>query len=491
MSAPEKSGRLLYRVINNSGVYLVGDLFYRFVNFFSGVLIVRSLGSEAYGQYSFIYVFLGFFETFMDFGLNNILVREVAQRPEETPKLLGNAVLLRLILAGISIPLSWTLVSCLGYPAPVRFGVYLASLQLFLVFRSLFEIIFRLKLMMVWPAFWNGVRALLNFALIALAFYMHAGVPLFILAAIVSGFISMTGLIVFSLRFTPYSFQWDGVILRRLIRECWPLAASNILTLFCLRIDVILLSKLRGFAEVGLYNAALRITESFGILAISLMSSLYPLLSEAYLQDRDRFNKMIGTAYRVLLFASLPLAVGGFFTGRELIMMLFGAAYASSGTALVILLGYMTAYFIGNLLVNVLYACGRQILDVQITFFQICAAVAMNFLLIPTFGFIGAAMSTALGGFFAVLLMMGFIDRYLGLKFYFWGREAVLPGIINLFFFAVLAVFTRLRHGPVVETVFFGVFVYAGLLFLFRVLSLKELRQYFQHTLRKKNGRVA
>lgn len=491
MNSDASSPRLLFRVVNNTGTYLAGDIFYRFIGFLSGVLIIRSLGSEAYGQYSFIYVFLMFFENFVDFGLNNIVLREAAQRPEETPRLLGNAILLRLLLAAFSIPLSWFLVSRLNYPLAVRFGVTLASFQLLLVFRALFEIVFRLKLMMIWPVFWNGVRAVLNLLFVAAAFFMHAGVPAFILAALVSGFISMGGLAWFSLRFTKYSLKWNSAMIRRLILECWPIAASSILTSFCLRMDVMFLSKIRGFAEVGYYNAALRLTEAFGIAAVSLMASFYPLLSEAYARDRAYFEKLIRSAYRVLLLACLPLAVGGLFTAKGLIVLLFGPAYASSGTALAVLLWYLTAYFIGILFVNILYACRRQIVDVQITFLQILAALGLNFILIPRFGFNGAALATAAGGFFAVMLMMFSLARFPGIKISLWAKGAVAPLAVNAAFFAVLFILDRALHWPPTGMIPAGVFVYAGLLFLFRIVSFKAVREYFRHTLRKRGGSAA
>ncbi len=477
------SGRLLYRVINNTGAYMTGDVFYRLVNFFSGVLVVRSLGREAFGYYSFIYVFLVFFETFIDFGLNNILVREAAQHPEDTPKLLGNAILLRLLLAAFSIPLAWVLVSRFDYPAPVRFGVILASFQLLLVFRSIFEVIFRLKLLMFWAAFWNGVRAVLNLLLVMAAFFLRPQIPTFILAALVSGFISMAGLAWFSLRFTRYSLKWDSAVLLRLLRECWPLAASNILTFICLRMDVMLLSKLRGFSDVGLYNAALRVTESLGIVAVSLMTSVYPLLSEAYLQDRAHFKKMIASSYRVLLLAGLPLAVGGLFTAKDLLVMLFGVSFASSGTTLAILLWYLIASFMGVFLVNVLYACRRQIVDVQITFLQMVVALFLNLILIPRFGFNGAAVATAAGGFFAVALMVSFLRRFLGIKISFWAREALTPLMINVVFFGLLFVLSHLLHWPAAGVVGGGLLIYPALLCLFGIVPPAQIRQYFEHTL--------
>lgn len=491
MSSAPSSPRLLFRVINNTGTYLAGDVFYRLVGFLSGVLIVRSLGSEAFGQYSFIYVFLMFFENVVDFGLNNIVLREAAQRPEETPKLLGNAILLRLLLAAFSIPLSWILVSRLNYPLSVRFGVILASFQLLLVFRTLFEVVFRLKLMMIWPVFWNGVRAVLNLLFVTAAFFMHAGVPAFILAALVSGFISMGGLAWFSLRITKYSLKWDSAIIGRLILECWPLAASSLLTSLCLRMDVMLLSKIRGFTEVGYYNAALRLIEALGIAAVSLMASFYPLLSEAYAQDRARFEKLITSAYQVLLLACLPLAVGGLFTAKGLMVLLFGPVYAASGTALAVLLWYLTAYFIGILSVNILYACRRQIVDVQITFLQILAALGLNFLLIPRFGFNGAALATAVGGFLAVLLMLFSLARFPGIKISFWAKGAGVPLAVNAVFFAVLFILDHILHWPAPGMICVGMFVYAGLLFLFRIVSLQAIREYLQHTLRKRGGAAA
>lgn len=474
-ASPSSGQSLIVRVLHNSGAYIAGDIFYRFVNFFSGIAVARSLGSEIYGYYSFIYVFLSFFETFVSFGLNNILMREIAQHPKESAEWLGSALVLRTILILISIPVSWILIATLGYPVPVRAGVMLASFQLFLLLRANFEVVFQVKLLMSYPALWNGLRAVLNLVLVLGVAWWKPSLPNFIFAALGSGVIGLIGIGWNSRRFTGYKLGWDIPRLKYFLHECMPLLAAGVLTLICLRADVFLLSKMRGFQEVGYYQAVVRLGESLGLIAVSILTSVYPLLAENFTRNPAQFEKLFSHTYKIFFLISLPIALGGFFTARDLMVTFFGQDYAPSGRTLMIYLWYMPAYFIGCLFVNVLYACRRQIVDVWITFAQIFVNLGLNFYLIGRYGYNGCAAAAVISAFFAVLMMAVYLERkaYVSLS-RLAGETGRLLGI-NFIFFILLFFLKKVLGLHLWALIISGIAAYAALVFGFRIVSWRLL----------------
>lgn len=471
------SSPLAFRLLTNSAAYVGGDVFYRIINLITALLVVRSLGSEIYGYYSFIYVFLSFFDIFTAFGLNNILLREISQHPAEGPQWLGSALLFRLILIGISIPITAVLSFMLGYPSSVQWGILLGALQLFLGLRTIFETIFRAKLLMVYPALWNGVRAILNLGFVVAVVLFKPSLYFFILAAILSGFVSMAGLAAASQKFTQYHIVWDSHRMRHLFKECLPLFVSSLLTQICLRADVFLLSALRGFQDVGFYQSAVRIVESMLIIPGSLMVSIYPLLAEWVEKDRQRFENLMMRTFQILLVIGLPVAVGGLFVSGSLMTLFFGNEFREAANALKIYLWLLPLGFIGSLFVNVLYAARKQMVDVWVTVFQIPVNLALNFALIPRYGASGAAMAAVLSALFAVIVMTVYLLRHSMISGIRLSKVTAALFRINALYFVFLCL---VRYGAgenLAIMLLSGVAGYSALMFLFKVVTVQDLKE--------------
>jgi len=412
MKAEASSPNVASRVINNTVALIGGEFFYHFVNFLAGILIARSLGSVSYGQWSFIFVYLSFFEMVVKFGMDSILTRRVAQNPKEGPQILGNALLFRLFLTILAIPGAIFFVKIVGYPFSVQEGVFLAAFQLFLGIRSIFEIVFRVNLLMIYPALWNGLRALINLSLVFWVAEHHPTVSRFIYVYLASGFLGLTGLALFSRRFMPIAFRLDGGVLRDLTKESMPLVISGYLTLLYYRIDVFMLLKMKGFSDVGYYSVATRLTEALTIVATSVMASFFPLLARAFKENRAEFEALISKALKGLLLLGLPIAVGGSFVADDLIVLLFGSEYVRSGITLGILFWYTFFGFLSILFVNLLIICGRQIVDTWISLFLVLANVGMNLWLIPRWSYNGAALATVLVEIFGSAAMFTYLAKH-------------------------------------------------------------------------------
>ena len=481
-------GGVAFKIINNTAAFIGGEFFYHFINFISGILVARSLGKEQYGEFSFIFVYLSFFEIFVQFGMNSILTRQLAQKKESAPKLLGNAVLLRLVLIGGIFPVVLFLIRLLGYPLSVQQGVLIASFQLFLGVRSIYETIFRANLLMIYPALWNGLRAILNLLVIAGVAHFQPSLSFFILSYLGTGFIGLVGIIVSSHRLTPITFGWDWNLTKSLIRESAPLVFSGYLTLLYYRIDVFMLSVMKTFSDVGHYSVATRLTESLDIVSTSLMISLFPLLSRAFKEDRPRFDRLLSKAFEGLLLVGLPMALGGTIVAKDLIVPLFGMEYAASGTTLGILFWYTFFGFFSTCLVNVLIVCGRQVVDAWVSFFLVLGNVGMNFFLIPRYSYNGAAIATVLTEVIGTSVMLIYALRHPAIRFPFPAQGLWTALKVNSVFLLSLLALKALFQIHVAWFILIGIFIYALLILGMRLVSFRDLRSYFAYGMKVMSG---
>src|ERR1041385_342248 len=100
---------------------LTGSLLGGGVAFLYSILLMRRLGPDLFGQFSFALGWAALFNTIVDFGLNPIVTRDVAQSPalgRRYYSLVLNAKVVLFIVAGIALilvaPLSAKTTALLG-----------------------------------------------------------------------------------------------------------------------------------------------------------------------------------------------------------------------------------------------------------------------------------------------------------------------------------------------------------------------------------------
>jgi O-antigen/teichoic acid export membrane protein len=80
---------------------------------------------------------------------------------------------------------------------------------------------------------------------------------------------------------------------KQILRESLPLALTVIFTVIYFKIDVVMLSLIRGDnSEIGWYSAAMRLMELVGVLPALIVSALFPIVSSLYKESIDSLRKV-------------------------------------------------------------------------------------------------------------------------------------------------------------------------------------------------------
>lgn len=479
MSTVLQKQSLTYRLLNNSAAFMGGHFVTRTLKFLAALMIIRLLSREEYGQFSFIYVYLNFFEIFVQFGSNSILVREVVQNKDNAPRILGNALIFRFFLCLVALPIPYFLTRILNYPISVQQGVLLASFQIFLTLRSVFEVIYKIQLKLLYSEIWNAMRIVFTLMLVGVAVVFHPTLMAFIAAYLVSGVIGFIGFVVYTRRYIKLDFQFDPVLFKNLIRQSLPLLFSGYLTAFYYRIDVFMLSKMKGFLDVASYSVATRLTEALGLVASALFVSIFPVLSQSFKENRAQFESVILKSFQGLLLVGLPLFLGGVLVAKELTVFLFGAQYESSSLTVAILLAYTFFFYLGGLLVNIVIACGKQVVDAWISLFLLLMNVGFNLWLIPKYSYNGAAVTTVIVEITGVVLLTIYALRHHEIRMPWPSKAWRIALCINTPYFFFLYLLKVIFHAPLGIYLFIGVLTYGLLMLGFRIVTWKQVMGYF------------
>lgn len=179
---------------------------------------------------------------------------------------------------------------------------------------------------------------------------------------------------------------------RNLARLAWPLGLASLFTVVYFRIDMVMLEKMRGAEETGLYGAAYRLIEAAMIAPAALLAAYFPRLARA------AEGEGAGAAAVAPLAFLLHLATAGVCFGLafapEIMALFFGASFGPAGNTLRILLAALWAIFPNYLLTQMLIAGRRHRVFAGIVGCCAILNVLGNLALIPRWGGNGAAWTT-------------------------------------------------------------------------------------------------
>jgi O-antigen/teichoic acid export membrane protein len=395
-------------------VIIAGNVIFRLVSLFVIIYLARYLGTEGFGKYSFVFAYLAFFNIITDLGLQQILVREMARGPSNTPALIGNAYVIRLLLTAFAVVLAIIIITLLPYPADTTLYIYIASFTLlFISFSDFYATIFQANLAMEYNVIAKLAFKFVSAGLILWIIFSHGTLAQVMVVLVFSEGIKTLISYLFSRKFVRPRFTIDFGLWGYLLKECLPLALTGVITIIYYRIDVVMLSMMRGDGAVGIYSAAYRLCEPFSLIPFALMMSLFPLMSMYFKESDERLVKACGLAIKYILIMMLPIVVGVTSIADRVILLVYGAEFASSTIALQILIWAILFGSMNSILLNTLVAIDRQSLNAWTIGLGAAMNVTLNFILIPIMGFTGAAITTVVTNVLMCVVCFYFVSKYL------------------------------------------------------------------------------
>ena len=181
---------------------------------------------------------------------------------------------------------------------------------------------------------------------------------------------------------------------REVMRPAIAIGVNQAMGLLNFNFDSVLLGFLRGATVVGWYSAAYKPVTIALALPMTYFSGLFPALSRTYAEDRKAFAELVGRSLQICFTFVVPLVVGATLLAEPVIHLLYGVAYDRSVLPFQILIWSAVLVIVRNTYAHSLTATGHQNLDLRCGITSAACNVALNILLIPRFGMVGAASAT-------------------------------------------------------------------------------------------------
>jgi O-antigen/teichoic acid export membrane protein len=243
--------------------------------------------------------------------------------------------------------------------------------------------------------------------------------------------------------------------------------------------DRFLIGYFRGSAEVGIYSANYNLVRmGFNLVSGPFLTASYPLIITAWEKgNRDNISSIISEFSRYYLLMLLPVAmVIGIFS-REIVAIVLGEQFRSGYTIFPYVLGGMMLWGLG-----MIGHKGLEILEkTRLMLLLVVAAaglnVVLNLVLIPRYGYNGAAAATFLS--YLVYPLLVYLVSAKGIAWRLPWRSVGRTAAAALVMAGVMLGLKSILPGNIPPLI--GVIIAAliGLLvYIVILLVLKELRPY-------------
>ena len=180
--------------------------------------------------------------------------------------------------------------------------------------------------------------------------------------------------------------------------------------------DTVVLTYFRSIYEVGLYQVSVSTSQLLLVFSSSLTVILFPLISEVWsVGKRDEIPKYIGFMMKSIFFFMILVSLV-FITFPEIVIYtLFGDNYLGSSLPLQILSFGMIFSSINVVLSVILNAIGQPKKTTTSIIIVSLYNLSANLLVVPIFGIIGAAISTASSYLIGFIILYKYLGKHLNI----------------------------------------------------------------------------
>jgi len=497
------------KILENTFVQIIGKLLTGALSIVVLKIISGYLGTSGYGDYTTIYQFLAFFGIIADFGIYTITVKEMSKDESKIPVILGNVMGLRTLLAifamGLAVAAVFLMPNYENTLIPI--GVLIATLATLLtLLNGTISSVLQVHLKMHYTTIGLVLGKVVSVLYLAWVAYIAftdnlvGGFYQLLWSGVIGNLAMFLITAYYVRRYCKITYRFDFGYWKKVFFTSLPFGVALILNTIYFRLDVILLTMLLPHSqtmpnhqadcvkvlcsdvEVGLIGVAMRMLETLVIVPVYFMNSVLPIMTRFIEEQSEKIRSLMQYSFDFLIATALPILIGSFILARPIIYFISDPEFVSgnvytygSDYAVKILMFAMLFSFINSLFGFTLVVLNKQVKLMYINLGAVIFNLIANVILIPYFGFRGAALVSVVSELIILIFtylsaqkMLGFhlslrtfsriflsasimgLAVYIGFKFmsdiwFAWQLLVLVPlgGLVYLFFMFITKAVTK------------------------------------------------
>ncbi len=384
--------------------------------------VQNEVGFVQYGTYFSLLNLSLILNILLDLGLNNYTTKQIAQNPEHAKRYFGKVFSFRLILFIVYYLVLLLIGILIGYSSHQMYLLFLLGINQFLIIsiaycRSHFGGFHFFKLDAI-------ISVMDRFLLIVLAgtillfpkvtFVMT--IELFIWIQLICYATTLVIALLLLLKHIekPY-FEWNIKFSLSLLRKSYPYALLIILMVIYTRIDGVMLERINGPYQAGIYAQGFRLLDALYMFGMIFAGLLYPMFSRNLKKSKESVSELLTTSANLLMGGAIVIVFVTIYNSSYLLSLIYTdylVAIPSFNWLMLSFLAICMNFIFGTLLT----ANGSLKILNYSSFIGIIINVALNLYLIPTRGAEGAAFATFITQSFTAVIQFGYCMKLFSIK---------------------------------------------------------------------------
>ena len=402
------------RVFENTSALLVAHLVGRFFSLgVTFLLMTHYFEEKEMGSYFLAMYLTNLIASVTELGMHAPLVREMTLHLNQARHFVGNALIIRVLLSVVAFGLMVEVGNLLNYsPTTMQIVKLLGLAEILNLIAQSYRCVFRAFEHMKYEAFTviaeRSVVCAVGGGLIVLGVNLQDFCVVILIASCVNLALSVA---IVRWQFIRLRFRFDLKIWGVLMRQALPFALGNMFHLLYFRIGLIMLERLspHGLEANAWYGLAHTIVNAVTILPGAFLGAMFPVMSRAFEDKRSDFRAVYTYAFRWMILLGVPTAVGIATLAWDIISILPPERYAAAkiAPALQLLSWSGGLAFLTTTFITVLRAADKRTQFTLLMGMTALVNIALNYLLIPRYSHVGAAVSLIISE--AFLFVAGFV----------------------------------------------------------------------------------
>lgn len=401
-------------IVQNLFWSVLGKIVALLSSLFVGIVVARHLGPEQYGLMDYVISYVFLFQTFAIFGLDSIEIREEARGLEPYQKIIGTAFTLKVFLGVICIAASVLTSWFMDADAYTTLLVAIYSLVIILnsfgVIRNYFTAIVQNEYVVKAEI----ARTLIGVGIKVLLLLLDASLTWFIVSYMFDFVLVSSGYYVAYHQKVGHLREWkfDYSYSKYLLRESFPLLLTSAAVIVYQRIDHVMIGQMIDKESVGYYSVAARFVEVLIYIPMMLAQTITPVLVSIREHDQEAYIRKAQQFMNLSFWCTLIVSLATSLLAYWIVVLTFGRAYVAAVSVLQVMAFKAAGVALSNTAGAMLVTEGLQRYAIFRDGLGCIVCVALNYMLLPRYGIMAAAVVAILSNVAAGYLADALIPAY-------------------------------------------------------------------------------
>jgi O-antigen/teichoic acid export membrane protein len=442
------------------------------------------LGVVNFGILNFAISYVSLFQVLFDFGLTQLLARDLSRDLSQSPTVVGRMIILKIIIVLIAtiIIISGGFIS--GFESVTLWAIVLSTISfaingLSMVFLGAFQ---AHRMMKIISLYYILNDLLLSIFVILLIVHSPYVVTILALTVIVSLINLIILFVVYTRKITNPHFGIDVSFWKKIMKGSAPIALSSLGISMYTFVGPTILKYVKTDAEVGIFWAGYKIISILTLVPMSFSQVVYPIFSRFYVEAQEKLEKALSDSLRVMLILAVPLAFCIIITARDIFSLIYIPEYYGGIIVLQItIIGNIFGYM-DWILYTYILAINRQSFLMLLSMAAGLIAIILGLIFIPAGGYIALPiiqLFIELGLFISQVLFLYYLgNNSFSLRLFVKPLMSSIPGLVCFFVFPWINLF--------IKVCIFGLLYFSSMLIL-KGLGEQE-KEIIQSAMKKISG---